>query len=259
MAGLSMKSRSALHAAVTALAAQLGENLHSCILYGSAVRGDFVQVVSDVNLLIVLNESTPAAHATIARAVKGKLRIDPFVIGRPGMERSFNAFALKFLSIQRNYEVLHGADVLAGLDVDPDHERFLCEQALRNVRLRLVRGYIVFGTDRERYTRFLVRWIPTIFIDLSEALRLIGTDIPHDFIDRIPILARGFNTDVTVLEKLLELKEHPPHLSLGADLSLGRRLSAEDIERFHDQVFRLLTHAIDWMAERWPQTAAVRG
>ena len=76
----------------------LGENLHSCILYGSAVRGDFVPAVSDLNFLMVLNESTAEAHAAIADAVRGTLRIEPFVLGRKGLERSMRSFALKFRS-----------------------------------------------------------------------------------------------------------------------------------------------------------------
>ena len=43
--------------------------------------------------------------------------------------RSFRAFAIKFLSIRRDYRVLHGADPLQDLTIDPEHERFLCEKA----------------------------------------------------------------------------------------------------------------------------------
>ena len=64
----------------------LGQNLYSLILYGSAVRGDMVANVSDIHLLIVLERSTPAAHRAIATVAEHSRRIDPFILGRHGMD-----------------------------------------------------------------------------------------------------------------------------------------------------------------------------
>jgi predicted nucleotidyltransferase len=58
---------------------QLSQNLHSCCVYGSAVRGNFVEGVSDINLLIVLNQSDAAAHQCIARLIDKHPQIDPFI------------------------------------------------------------------------------------------------------------------------------------------------------------------------------------
>src|SRR5882762_763713 len=96
--------------AVQALGKELGANLYSCCLYGSAVRGNFIEGISDINLLIVLNESNPTAHQAVTRAIGSEKQIDPFILGRPGFARSANAFASKFASIKRNYRVVHGAD-----------------------------------------------------------------------------------------------------------------------------------------------------
>ena len=83
MVTIPSRVHASLDRAVEALKSGLGDNLYSCVLYGSSVRGDFLPVVSDVNMLIVLNESSPAAHAAIVDAVHGRLRIDPMIIGRP--------------------------------------------------------------------------------------------------------------------------------------------------------------------------------
>ena len=246
MAKLTTKKREVLNAAVDGLKSQLGDNLYACVVYGSAVRGDFVPVASDINLLIVLNESTPQAHADIAGVAGGKLRIDPFVIGRPGMERSLHAFAMKFLSIQRDYEVLHGVDPLAGFEINAEHQRFLCEQQLRNVRLRLVRAFIVFGGQRRRYRAFLRQWIPTVFVDVSEALRLADIEIPHDFADRVPVIASEFEVDASVLKDLLVLKESRPRRWTDG-------ISAEKVRDLHSRTFNLLTSVIQWMETRWPE------
>src|ERR1700757_4456243 len=113
------KLPSVLDQIVGSLKESLGNNLYSCCVYGSSVRGDAVEGVSDINLLIVLNESNPSAHLTISRIAGNNRQLDPFILGRKGFERSARAFAPKFLSIQRNYRVLAGADPLKDLKVDP--------------------------------------------------------------------------------------------------------------------------------------------
>jgi predicted nucleotidyltransferase len=225
---------------VIALRSALGDNLHSCILYGSAVRGNLVPGVSDINLLLILRESTPTAHTAIAEAIDVEVTIEPFVLGSAGLDRSIRAFASKFLSIRRNYRVLYGADPLAGLEIDPKIERFLCEQGLRNLRLRFVHARILSRKDRSIYEAFLKRHDAVVFVQLSELLRLNGFEVPAAFEDRVRLFATTFRADPAVLRELLELKRQP------------RRLSAEDIQRLHAGIFGLLNSSVSWLEEKWP-------
>lgn len=231
-------AKAALDKAVARLQTLLGENLYSLVLYGSAVRGNFVAGKSDLNLLLVLNESTPEAHVAIGEALRGPDRINPLVLGRRGIERSVQAFALKFRSIKRSYRVLHGTDPLA-IDVDPKFLRFLCEQALRNRRLRLVHAFIVL--DPKRYAQQVISAVPSLFTELAEVLRVEGTEVPAGFHDRIPILEKAFDARAPVLNELLDLRSKP------------RDLSAEETKNLHAQVYRLLSHVIVWIESRWPK------
>lgn len=232
--------REGLDRAVATLRKTLGANLHSLALYGSAVRGNLVPRVSDLNLLILLEESTPEAHAAIAEAIRGPVRIEPLILGRALLVRSLQAFAIKFLSIQRNYRVLHGSDPLASLSIDESVARFLCEQAARNLRLRSVRAYVVFGHDRSRYSKFLCRLAPAVFTDLAEGLRRIGTEVPRSYEERIPVFEKAFGTDASVLGELLKLKASDGTLPAG------------DVSSTHDRLFRLVDAAVRWMEGQWP-------
>jgi len=225
---------------VRKLSSELGGNLHACILYGSAARGDWIAGVSDLNLLIVLEESTPPAHAAIAEALEASPFVSPFVIGLPGMQRTFRAFATKFLSIRRNYRLLHGTDVLAALSIDAAQERFLVEQALRNHRLRLVHAYISFRDDRRRFTQFIVRSRVGILVQLSEALRLNGVDVPKSHSERLPILERQMGTDASVLRDLAAIKQQK------------RFLRDDEVPAYHTRLYGLLTGAISWIEQQWP-------
>jgi len=232
----------AVNAIVEKLKTQLGENLYSCVLYGSATGSNYIDGVSDINLLIVLNESTPEAQAVIAEAIAGKTRVEPFVLGRHGLERSMCAFAVKFVSIRRNYRLLHGAYPLASVNIDPRILRFLCEQSVRNLRLRLVHAFITFGTDTRRYQAFILRTLSNVFIDISEALRCEGIEVPVAHAERIPILERELaGVDVAILRDLLTLKANP------------RNISPQEVQAYHAALFALLNHAVNWIERKWPQ------
>ncbi|HEY5704111.1 MAG TPA: hypothetical protein VIS96_00890 [Terrimicrobiaceae bacterium] len=230
--------KSALSEAVAALRAELGENLYSCCLYGSAVRGNVVEGVSDINLLIVLNTSDSASHECVARAIGNTVRIDPFVLARHGFERSVRAFAAKFASIKRNYRVVYGADPLAAIEIEPELERFLCEQAIRNLRLRMVYAYATRSRHKS-YASFLNRSVTPLFLRLSEIVRLNGGELPSDFTQRISAFERVFEIDGTVLHDLLAFKRE------------SRSLKDAEISNWHNRLFPVVDSAVTWIERNW--------
>lgn len=232
------RQQSTLDKAVKALRQELGDNLYSCCVYGSAVRGNAIEGVSDINLLIVLNQSDCAAHQAAVRAIGGESQIDPFILAKRGFERSVRAFGPKFASIKRNYRVLHGADPLANLTVDAQFEKFLCEQALRNLRLRLVYSFVT-RQQHKAYDRFILRQITPMFTQFSEVLRLSGVSIPNSFEERIPILAREFKIDGQLLRDLLSLKKSPA------------RFSDPESVIWHERFFPVVDAGITWIESRW--------
>jgi hypothetical protein len=212
----------------------LQDNLHSVVIYGSVVRGGYDPKTSDINLLIVLEASTPEAHLVISEGLpRTKAEIDPFVLTRTGIDRSFRAFATKFDSIKRHYEVLHGADPLADYQPDPALARFLCEQAVRNLRLRSVQAFIHWRRDGKRYMSYLERTIPVIITDLSEVLRSEDIEVPKDFDQRLPIIAREFGVEAGGLKNLFDIAHQP------------RPISAGEIQKLHRFVFTMLDSAVN--------------
>lgn len=224
---------------VAALKGALGDNLCSCCLYGSAVRGNVIAGVSDINLLIVLRQSSAGAHQAIAQVLADQPKIDPFILARRGFERSVRAFATKFQSIRRNYLLLHGEDLLLNVRIDPQLERFLCEQAMRNLRLRLVYAFVTRAQNKG-YDRFLVRNVTSLFVQCSEALRLNGLTVPKDYPDRIALMEKEFAADGAMLRDLLALKAKP------------RRLSDDEAVAWHHRIFPFVDKVLVWLESRWP-------
>jgi predicted nucleotidyltransferase len=224
--------------AVDSLRQALGGNLYSCCVYGSAVRGNMIVGLSDINLLIVLNESSPEAHKKVEAALRKYPKVDPFILGRRGFERSVRAFSPKFSSIQQHYRILHGADPLAGIKPDPKLEKFLCEQALRNLRLRMVFSFVTRHVNRD-YNGFLMRNVTTVFVQLSEAARLQGLVLPDDFAMQIPVFEKEFNLDAGVLRDLLALKKSPHPFA-----------DTEQVT-WHERLFPVVDGMLMWMETNW--------
>lgn len=230
--------------AVDALRRELGDKLHSCCLYGSAVRDGTGSAPADFNLLIVLRTSDADTQSAVARAIGANPRIEPFVLGLAGFDRSVRAFAAKFASIKRNYRVLHGTDPLAPVEIAPELERFLCEQALRNLRLRLAHSFIT-RQQHGRYGAFLAASVNALFLRLSEIVRLAGGTHPKGMRERIPALAQFFQIDTTTLADLLTFKAEP------------RKLSDDETVTWHRQTFAIVNAAVVWIEANWPAAQRV--
>jgi predicted nucleotidyltransferase len=227
--------------AAAALMEQLKENLHSLILYGSAVRGDLVTTTSDVNFLLVLQASTSASHRAIRAVVQRFPRLNPFIVELKGLPRAVRVFALKFLSIRRDYRLLHGADPLVDLQVPRDLELLLVEQELRNFRMRLVHSYVTSTGPTSRYGRFAVRNASRLIIVLSDVLRCANVTLPHALDERLPVVGREFTVDTHVLRRLLDWKR------------VQHELTPAESDETHHELVLLCGHVLTWMEQRWPK------
>ncbi len=233
-----------LTSCVRELNAALETNLVSCCAYGSVVRGNYVEGISDLNLLIVLKESTPEAHLTLSRILCKFDKVTPFILGQKGFARSVRAFASKFASIQRNYVVLHGIDLLSDIKIDSTLEKFLCEQSLRNQRLRLVFTFVTTQGD-ERYGKFLKGCIPALFSNLSEVLRLEGIGFPKEMPARFSVMNQQFGLNESALKKLAEFRQ-TAHLP-----------GESELQELHRNTFQLLDTIIAWLENHWHQGSYV--
>jgi hypothetical protein len=140
----------------------------------------------------------------------------------------------------RHYLVVHGEDPLADFEPDPGLLRFLCEQALRNLRLRLTHAYITFKGDRTRYTRLVIESLSVLFTVLSDPIRTAGHEVPTAYADRPGILGQTYRTEAGVLTDLLALKKS------------GRRITEDEAAGIHRGIYQLLSQALEWVKTQWP-------
>lgn len=205
---LSAKTQKQLDKLVVEMDRVLGNNLHSCLLYGSAIRGGYIEGKSDINLLCVLQVSTAAAQAELGKILANSpLPVSPFTLGANGLSKSMDCFAIKFRSIQRHYRVLLGVDPFEGFEVDPDVVKLLLSQSLRNLRLRLIQAFIHSFEKKNSYQPFLKRFLVALVVDLSDIVRIKGGVVPETFLERVPAIHDSLCIPTDILPEIIAFKQ----------------------------------------------------
>ena len=142
------------------------------MLYGSAARGDWVAGVSDINLLLVLDDTSPASLRGLAQPFTSWRRsgnAPPLVLSREEWAGAADAFPIEVTDILHAYKVVKGADPVAGMRVSPADLRTLLEHELLGKLLQLRRGYVALAEERAALAQLGTASISTIVL-LQRAL-----------------------------------------------------------------------------------------
>jgi len=116
------------------LRSQLGDNLVSLLVFGSAVRGGWAQGRSDVDLVLVLREPSHDALLSISNTLtvaRTALRFEAVILSADEISRAADVFPLFYDDIRSCHVLLAGKDVFADLEISDKHRRLRIEQELR--------------------------------------------------------------------------------------------------------------------------------
>lgn len=200
-----------------------GTNLMGLVLYGGLARGRYRVGRSDVNVLVLLRDVSPAALEAIAPALRDARRsvgVEPMILGLDELSRTAEVFPTKFLDIRDHHLVLAGQDPLASLSISRENVRLRIRQELRNQLLRLRRAYVAAAGDEHHLRRALAEVARPVALELAALLALTGEPELED--DRSALVfaaaAKRFGLDVTALERLARLRQDPANEHAPAEL-----------------------------------------
>ena len=186
------------------------ENLLSVTLYGSAVKGRFVDGLSDVNTLIVLTAADPAALSEFGkRAVRTmkKNRVNPMILTEREYLRSADVFPMEYLDIQTSRKVIYGDDLTERLEITKDNLRHQVEEQLRGSVAALRRAMLGVKGKAAPMKRILRGWFGSQSALFRGLLRLSGVDeLPADPTESIALLGRTYSVNVSGLESAARLR-----------------------------------------------------
>jgi len=154
---------------------------YSAVLYGSAARGDYLPGRSNINLMLVLDDPSPARLRGLAPAFaawRKSAAEPPLLISRAEWARASDVFPIEITDMRAGYQVLRGADPLGDARVQRRDLRQALERELRGKLLRLRQGYAAAGGDGKGLGDLATGSVATILVLLRSLLTLAGRPVP---------------------------------------------------------------------------------
>jgi len=235
---ISGKLRNSLQQFIRGLKDIYQEELVSIILYGSAASGEFIEKHSNLNLLVVLENTNLENLKKAARFINKFRIINPLFLTEDYIKWSTDIFPIEFLDMQENRLVLYGKDILKDVNIDMRNLRFQCEQELKAKLISLKQLYLRINRHKTALRYLLLRSITSILHILRNALRLKGKKPPYKKDEILKELAAEFQINTGVWEKILAAKNKQVKLGIKDIENLFVNFISE-LEKIVDIVNRL--------------------
>lgn len=232
------KIRRSLRRFIESLKDTFKDELVSVVLYGSGASGEFVERVSNLNLLVVLKKAGLADLKKAAPLAAKTARIAPLFLDEKFISSSLDTFPLEFLDMQDNYILLFGRDCLAGRVIDTRNLRFQCEQELKSKLLNLKTAYLACSGNKAAARRVLVKYFTSALHLARCLLRLKGRPAPYNKKELTAELVSAFGLEAEVWAGVAALKNNQIKLSGKGILELLERFS-RDLEILADTVDKM--------------------
>lgn len=218
------------------LAREAETNLKGLILYGGLARGRYRPGRSDINLVVLLEDTSTGALARIGPALRAAwraVRVEPFIIDQSEVARLAETFPTKLLDIKDHHIVLFGEDAFAAIEVSREQVRLRIEQSLTNIALRLRRRYVSIFDDPRSIAHTLAETAAALKVEMAAMLRLAGKPEPAEPTSSAVLesAATVFNLDSRALGQAAALRR---------DENLP-----EDIHSLYNRVLQSITRAAE--------------
>jgi predicted nucleotidyltransferase len=187
-----------------------GDRLISVVLYGSAAAGDHHASHSDLNVLCVLKAVTPAELADaepVFRWWRGQGNPSPLLLSLEELRTSTDCFPIEFTDIRQTHRILHGEDVVEGMEIDTTFYRAQVEHELRAKLLRLRQKAGGVLSTKDMLLKLMTDSVSTFCVLMRHALRLAGEECGVEKREIVEHAAARFGVNAKPFSILLDLRE----------------------------------------------------
>ncbi len=215
-----------------------GNKLEGIILYGSAVRGEFLPGLSNLNVLLIL----PSYDLSVLKQYDslhkrwGKERVVvPLFLTTADLKSASAAFPLEYQDILDCHRLLWGQDPFVGLKVDARYLAAEVVQGLRGNLLRL-RQRLVEGRSTEEAIAILLPLSITALLPVLRGLqRLLHRPVVAQGEPLLNDIESHLGIDLSGLRDTLALKR--------GHISPGQKEIPRLMDRYLESLSRLVTTA----------------
>lgn len=203
-------------------------------LYGSAARGEYAGKYSNINLAIVLNDTSISSIKKAACLLnKNKFSIiNPVFFTEDYIKKSLDVFPIEFLDMKESHSVLYGKDIFKDLQIDIKNLRFQCEQELKSKILN-IKKFCMRTSNKIILKNFLFKSATSSLHILRNLVRLKGKQPSCSKDGILDDVAREFAVDVGSLRSMLNAK------------NINARLGTKEIDQFFAQLVEILESISD--------------
>ncbi len=168
------QARSAADRLIAIVSAVVADRLESVAVYGAHVSngGD-----GRVHTLAVISRLAFADLEGLARTGDGWGReglATPVVLDSAEVAASLDAFPIELGAVMASYEVAHGRDPFAGLQIDPADLRRACEVQVRSHLLHLREGFLETAGVPQAIGRLVANSAAPLLLLITNLARLAG-------------------------------------------------------------------------------------
>lgn len=228
---------------VSRLRQAAGSNLHSVILHGSAVSGEFDPEFSDINLLCLFGDLSFSALQRLAQPIawwRRQKQPTPLLMTVAELERSTDVFVIELIDIKARHRVLYGDDLIGQLEIPTQLHRAQVEYELREKLLLLRQRVLLSADNKGQLWELMLRSISAFTTLMRHALTLAAERVPANKREVIALAASRFSFDSAPLAAILDVREHKAHL---------KKLDAKDIAGRYLSAIEHVTAAVDKMLD----------
>jgi hypothetical protein len=182
--GLSDGTHKLLKSYVNDVAKMYGTELEGIVLYGSAVRGEFMPGRSNLNVLLVMSSydlGVLKKYDGIHKRWSKEQVVVPLFLTAADLQSSSSVFPLEYQDIHECRRLLWGQDPFVGLKIDDRYLAVEVVQALRGNLFRLRQRLVEGRSTEEAITILLALSITGLLPVLRGVQRLLNR----------PVLAHG--------------------------------------------------------------------
>ena len=184
--------------------------LKSVVLYGSAAAGDHSGKQSDYNVLVVAEElgiETLNALSKTATAWSKAGNPAPLLFTEERLAQATDVFPIELLDIRECHKVLHGEDLVQGLEIDTKNLRLEIEHELRGKLIRLRQSYLLTQGKPRAVADLMIQSLSTFLVLFRASLRLFGEEVPQQKFPALEQLATHLKFDGSVFKTVQNLKD----------------------------------------------------
>jgi len=225
-------ARASLQALKEGLEKAVGNNLAALVVYGSAARGGYVPDESDLDVIVVLDDtSLPQLHKIAEPLTQARYggRVEAMILKRDNLASAADVFPLLYDDLRQRHVILSGTDVFAGLAVADTHRRLRIEQELREARIRMRRAVVdALGSESE-IAGAVARKVKQVRSPLHALLGLKGKQCDDRLEAVLAAAGREYGVDTSSLTRVRTQPE-AAHTALRALLDAA----IEDVDRLPD-------------------------